>query len=68
MFARSSFRWGEWESCKHGQCRHFFACPKGDWKPRKKLCTPQMQIYETFVKTSGPRCPKGYRSSTKKDV
>ena len=64
--ARSSFRWGEWEPCKHGQCRHLFACAKGDWASRQKVCKSDMQIYETFVKSSGARCPRGYRKSTKK--
>lgn len=66
--ARRSYRWGEWEPCKHGECRHLFACPKGEWKPRKKICSTQMVIYETFVRSRSTRCPKGYRKSIKKDI
>jgi hypothetical protein len=60
-FARASFRWGEWRECKHGLCRQLFACPVGQWMPRKKVCRGDMRVYASITSTRARKCPKGYR-------
>jgi len=60
-FASGSFRWGEWQRCKHGLCRQLFACPVGKWMPRKKLCRADMRVYASITKTRGSKCPRGYK-------
>lgn len=59
-FDRRSFRWSEKRPCKHGICRHLYACPAGSWMPRKEKCKTTMAIYESITMTRGRKCPDGY--------